>query len=130
MKKKIVLSVLLLLALLFLTGCASDSGNDAPATHKPAPTTSYNAISEQEISNFNSNFDIYAEKNTTGNQVKSLISTIKALNEKNPSRTVSIYLEDKEITDSSKINSNKRYSISFDYDSDGFIYKAIIKNKD
>ncbi len=133
MKKKTIISVFIVLVIILLAiACfyffnkrTEDNENDkAPQT---LPSSSFQAITEQEKSIFNSNFDMYIGKNVKGMQVKSLIASIKSSNEKTSIRTVDLIINGENSMDSSKIKTSSTYSVSFEYDDKGLICKAIVE---
>lgn len=155
MKKKIILYVIIILVAISLitvgfimfnnkenntdndtTNNTDNSPKTTTETSSPAPNNDSTKklddikkqLNEQEKSLFNSNFDMYMGKNVKGVKVKSLIATILSSNSKDSNRKVSLIINGEESTNSSKISSGNTYSVSFEYDDNGFIYKAIVKD--
>lgn len=147
MKKKVILYVIVILVVIslvavgFITFNNKDNKNednnqkDSTATSSPTPNNDVTKklddinknLNEQEKSLFNSNFDMYMGKNVKGVKVKSLIATILSSNSKDSDRKVTLIINGEESTNSSKINSGNTYSVSFEYDDNGFICKAIVE---
>lgn len=137
MKKKIILfSIIAIIVVGLIIGAmllfnnqktTNNSNEDTPSIPTP-PTSSYQGINEQDKSIFNSNFDIYSGKNISGTKVKMLISTIKSSNEKSEIGKVDLVINGESTIDSSKIDKSKTYSVSFDYNKNGLINKAIIED--
>lgn len=94
--------------------------------NSPTPITNISEMTNQDKSIFNSNFDIYIGKNIKGAKIKSLIATIKYSNEHSNIRKVDLIVNGKETTDSSEIKTTATYSVSFEYDNNGLICKAIV----
>ena len=155
MKKKIILYVIIILVAISLitvgfimfnnkenntdndtTNNTDNSPKTTTETSSPAPNNDSTKklddikkqLNEQEKSLFNSNFDMYMGKNVKGVKVKSLIATILSSNSKDSNRKVSLIINGEESTNSSKISSGNTYSVSFEYDDNGFIYQAIVKD--
>ncbi len=131
MRKKIFLSILTLILILFiLTGCASinneDTNNENSNKNETTTDNSYKTMSEQEKSVFNSNFDMYLGKNVKGVQVKSLIASIKSSNENSNIGKVQLVINGESSMDATKIKNSSTYSVSFEYDEKGLICKAIV----
>ena len=146
MKKKIILfSIVAIIVVGLIVGAyfifnnknnsnQNDSNNGSNTTNQnsttqttPTPTSSFQGLSEQDKSIFNSNFDMYLGKNVKGTQVKALIATIKSSNEKSEIGTVDLTINGEESMDSSKIDKAKTYSVSFEYNQKGLINKAIVE---
>lgn len=148
MKKKVILYVIIILVVISLVTVGfimfnnktnkTDDNNHKSSTATTSPTPNNDVtkklddinkqLNEQEKSLFNSNFDMYMGKSVKGVKVKSLIATILSSNSKDSNRKVGLIINGEESTNSSKISSGNTYSVSFEYDDNGFIYKAIVKD--
>lgn len=144
MKKKIVLYIILVILVVgiivtvaFLNykkenkedNNTNEEIQSTEATTKPSPTPINNVseMTEQDKSIFNSNFDFYIGKNVKGARVKSLIQAVQHSNEHSSIRKVDLTINGDIDTDSSKIETSSTYSVSFEYDNNGLICKAIIE---
>lgn len=144
MKKKIVLYIILVILVVgiivtvaFLNykkenkedNNTNEEIQSTEATTKPSPTPINNVseMTEQDKSIFNSNFDFYIGKNVKGARVKSLIQAVQYSNEHSSIRKVDLTINGDIVTDSSKIETSNTYSVSFEYDNNGLICKAIIE---
>ena len=122
----IILIGLIVMIIYFFSRYQNQKNNEDFIITSPTPISNVNVMTEQEKSIFNSNFDMYLGKNVTAIKVKSLISTINSSNQTTSIQKVTIFINDEECTDASKITSSSTYSVSFDYNKNGLIYKAII----
>lgn len=122
----IILIVLIVISIYFYSKSQNSKNNEDPITTKPTPISNVNVMTEQEKSIFNSNFDMYLGKSVNATKVKSLISTINSSNQTTSIQKVTISINNEESTDASKITNSSTYSVNFDYNENGLIYKAII----
>lgn len=96
---------------------------------------SNNKINEMEIQIFNSQFIAYSGTGISGSQVRSLISAIISSNATNSDHIISVAtsttLETSTASELTKINQEikaaYKYTVEVEYDSEGYIYKVIIK---
>lgn len=144
-KKKTILYVLLAIAIIsiittfiVLNYKKEDNNNNGENTNtenstqntiknSPTPISNVNEMTNQDKSIFNSNFDIYFGENINGSQVKLLISSINYSNKHSLIRKVDLIINGKKSTNSSEIKTTSTYSVSFEYDNDGLICKAIVQ---
>ena len=122
----IILIGLIVMIIYFFSRYQNQKNNEDFIITSPTPISNVNVMTEQEKSIFNSNFDMYLGISVTAIKVKSLISTINSSNQTTSIQKVTIFINDEECTDASKITSSSTYSVSFDYNKNGLIYKAII----
>ena len=122
----IILIGLIVMIIYFFSRYQNQKNNEDFIITSPTPISNVNVMTEQEKSIFNSNFDMYLGKSVTAIKVKSLISTINSSNQTTSIQKVTIFINDEECTDASKITSSSTYSVSFDYNKNGLIYKAIL----
>ena len=144
MKKKIVLYIILVILVVgiivtvaFLNykkenkedNNTNEETQSTEATTKPSPTpiTNVSEMTEQDKSIFNSNFDFCIGKNVKGARVKSLIQAVQYSNEHSSIRKVDLVINGDATANSSNIKATGTYSVSFDYDNNGLICKAIIE---
>lgn len=148
-KKKIILYVLLVIVIIGIivtfivlnTNKENSDGNNknnsnvestvSPSltpsiTNTQNPNSITNELGKQEKALFNSNFDFYVGSNVKGSKVKSLIATIKYSNSQNNARKIDLIIDGDLATDASKIKASGSYSVSFEYDTAGFICKALV----
>ena len=118
----IILIGLIVMIIYFFSRYQNQKNNEDFIITSPTPISNVNVMTEQEKSIFNSNFDMYLGKNVTAIKVKSLISTINSSNQTTSIQKVTIFINDEECTDASKITSSSTYSVSFDYNKNGLIY--------
>lgn len=100
----------------------------SPSSPKPTPTpiTNVEEMNAQEKSIFNSKFNIYLGKDVNASNVKRLIAVIKHSNENTAIRKVDLTINGEVATDSSKINDSSTYTVTFEYDDNKLICKAIV----
>lgn len=144
MKKKVIIFTLIAIVIIGIIATVvvlnsknenkeNNLANDATPTtevtinHSPTPISDVNKMTEQEKSIFNSNFDFYAGNNIKGNRVKSLIQTILHSNEHSSIGKVDLVINGTKVIDSSNIKNTNSYSVSFEYNNNGLICKAIIE---
>lgn len=144
MKKKIVLCIILVIVIVSIITTvvvlnykkenkddnqANEGTPSSEVTAKPSPTpiSDITKMTNQEKSIFNSNFDFYAGSKIKGNRVKSLIQTILHSNEHSSIGKVDLIINGTKVITSSDIKTTSSYSVSFEYDSNGLICKAIIE---
>lgn len=127
--KNLIISIIAILVLAaVISTCiilknSNSSASKSSDTQQNAPSKS----EEQKKSIFNSSYDIYLGSYINGLRVKQLLTTIKANNEKDNGRKVEAVTDDGAQVDFSTINNSHTYNIRFEYDNDGYITKAIIK---
>lgn len=83
-------------------------------------------MNNQLKSIFNASFDMYLGTKVSASNVKALISTIRHSNNNSPVRPVSLSINGENTLDVSKLNQTSTYSVSFEYDDNGLICKAIV----
>ncbi len=83
-------------------------------------------MTAQEKSIFNSKFNIYIGRDVSASNVKRLISVIRHSNENTAIRIVDLTINGEVATDASKINDSSTYTVSFEYDDNNLICKAIV----
>lgn len=142
MKKKIVLYVLLVIVIIGIIATfivlnykkedsqpnESTTNTESTVKSSPTPISNVSEMTEQDKSIFNSNFDFCIGKNVKGARVKSLIQAIQHSNEHSSIRKVDLVINgDATTANSSNIKATGTYSVSFEYDDDGLICKAIIE---
>lgn len=141
MKKKIILYVLLIIVIIGIIATfivlnykkedrqpnESTTNTESTVKSSPTPINNVSEMTEQDKSIFNSNFDFYIGKNVKGARVKSLIQAVQYSNEHSSIRKVDLTINGDIVTDSSKIETSNTYSVSFEYDNNGLICKAIIE---
>lgn len=141
MKKKIILYVLLVIVIIGIIATfivlnykkedrqpESTTNTESTVKSSPTPISNVSEMTEQDKSIFNSNFDFCIGKNVKGARVKSLIQAIQHSNEHSSIRKVDLVINgDATTANSSNIKATGTYSVSFEYDDDGLICKAIIE---
>lgn len=84
-------------------------------------------INEQAIEVFNMNIEPYLGEGKSGSQTKSAIEQILDVTDED--RKVTITLDGEKIEDSLKIFVSRKYSITSEKDSDGYINKVVIETE-
>ena len=93
-------------------------------------------INKQEKDNFNSKFKTFYYGDIGGSSVNNFLDEIIKSNEENSDKIITLKYKDIETANSQEIrgiknsiNINKNYEISYEYDENGYIKKAIILNE-
>lgn len=146
MKKKIIICLILVLIIVGIivyfvffnknnnketnnTNTNDTNTPNATVTTVPTSPTPINNIEEmtaQEKSIFNSKFDIYMGSNVSAQKVKILIATINHSNENSSIKKVALSFNGKAET-SPQVADSSTYTVTFEYDKNGLISKAIVE---